>query len=95
MRPLYTVVATLGLVLLAAPVSASTLDAPSAASDCAPDPCGTINSVCQKVFHISCVGLSSADSEVAAGVQGPHCVGLPCDVINAVCYIATKQWCVG
>lgn len=90
MRPLYALVASLGLVFLAAPVSASTA---TSAPDCAPDPCGTINAACQKLFDVNCVGLASQESAVAA--DGPHCMGLPCDVINAVCYTATKHWCVG
>lgn len=89
MRPLYALVATLGLVFLAAPVSAST----ATSADCAPDPCGTINAACRKLFDVNCVGMASTESEMAAA--GPHCMGLPCDVINAVCYTLTKQWCVG
>ena len=92
MRPFYALVATLGLVLLAAPAS-SAASLPGSGQDCAPDPCGTINTVCQKAFHTSCVG---ATAETAASPSAPvQCVGLPCDVVNAVCYVATKHWCLG
>jgi hypothetical protein len=90
MRPLYALVASLGLVLLAAPVSAS---APTAATDqdpsrCAPEPCGTINVACQKLFHGDCVGAE-------AKVADARCMGPVCDAVNAVCYTLTKQWCLG
>jgi hypothetical protein len=88
MRPLYALVATLGLVLLAAPASASAASPATSAQDCAPDPCGTINVACRKVFHGDCV---RADAELADA----RCMGPVCDAINAVCYTLTKQWCVG
>ncbi|MHB1261397.1 MAG: hypothetical protein ACYC2H_06745 [Thermoplasmatota archaeon] len=88
MRPLYALVATLGLVFLAAPVSAN---APTDAS-CAGEACDLINRVCQKVGGGSCVGAVSSSEDLP--VDG-RCVGLPCDVINAVCRIALKTSCVG
>ena len=91
MRPLYALVSTLGLVFLAAPVSASAADLPASSQDCAPEPCGTINTVCWKAFHVNCV--RSADPSLASGEA--RCMGPVCEAINTVCYIALKQWCVG
>lgn len=90
MRPLYALVATFGLVFLAAPVSAAA-SLPSPGQDCAPEPCGTINTVCWKAFHVNCV---RSDGVALASVEA-QCMGPVCEAVNAVCYIALKQWCVG
>lgn len=91
MRLLYTLAATLGLVLLAAPAPASAASLAPSGQDCAPEPCGTINTVCWKAFHVNCVrGDGVAESSGEA-----RCMGPVCEAINAVCYVALKQWCVG
>ena len=87
MRPLYALVATLGLVFLAAPVSALTSVSTGAASGCAGEVCDAINRVCQRVGGASCVGQAET-AEI-------HCMGEACDAINLVCYKVFKVYCVG
>ena len=81
------------LLTFAMPVSAAPAllgDGGGSDGRCAPDPCGTINTLCRKVGGADCVRVPV--ETLSAEVQ---CMGPVCEAINAVCWIALKTWCVG
>jgi hypothetical protein len=77
MRPFYALFVLLGLVFLAAPVSASAVPLTGDGS-CMGEACEAINRVCQKVGGASCVGMDTASDD--------SCMGAVCDAINRVCH---------
>ena len=87
MRPLDALVATLGLVLLAAPVSASAgpSGVPSADPDCSGGICDTINRLC---------GGCIPSDQPTMTTEGERCMPSPCEAINRVCRKAFDVDCV-